>query len=433
MNKQQTDKTFWWADTYQMEQQLTPVVARMEQSGIKINVSMLQNMGNELLQIKSDLEQAIHQIIGTTVNINSNEQLSVALFEQLQLKPQITTKNKKGLFPVDKKHLNKIKQQHQIIQLLLDYRKSNSLLKFVGQLSDVHPKTKRIHAGFHQIGTATGRFSSSRPNLQNIPNVKLDADETNPLKILESKFREVVIPAKGKIFICADYSQIELRITAVYSQDPFLLDAYHNGLDIHTLTASQVYDSSLESITDQQRKVAKSINFGLIYGMTSVGLAESLTQVTGKVHSKEEAEKLMTTYFNRFSKVKQCLDDLIKQAEENGFSTALFGRRRPIPQLRSNKLSERKSGKRIAMNSPIQGTAADIIKKAMIKLDNEIIQKQLKAKIVLQVHDEILVECPKDEAHQVEKLVKETMENVVKLTVPLEVGLEKGSNWAMAH
>lgn len=273
---------------------------------------------------------------------------------------------------MDKAHLNKIRDQHEVIQMLLDYRKTQSLLKFVSQLENVHPKTGRLHAGFSQIGTATGRFSCSKPNMQNIPNVKVDDSEINRLKILESRFRQVIVAAKGRVFVCADYSQIELRITAEFSQDPFLLEAYRKGLDIHILTASQVFETDFKEVNSEQRKVAKSINFGLIYGMSSVGLAESLTQITGKIHSTEDAEKLMGTYFKRFSKVKQCLDNLVRQAEENGFSTTLFGRRRPIPQLHSNKLSEHNSGKRLAMNSPIQGSAADIIKKAMIALDKEI-------------------------------------------------------------
>ncbi|MFV0531755.1 MAG: DNA polymerase [Flavobacteriales bacterium] len=428
-----TKKIHWYTDTYQLEQELIPVVSKMELAGVRINIKELQKVKTKLLDIQVLLEQNIQKVLGKGININSNEQLSQALFDQLKLQPQIAAKSKKGFYSVDKSHLNKLKGQHKVIMMLLDYRKTNSLLKSVDQLSLIHPKTKRLHAGFNQVGTATGRFSSSKPNMQNVPNPKIRKDETDRLKLLEAKFRELIIPAKGCVFVGADYSQIELRVTAEFSQDPFLLKAYRNQLDIHRLTASEIFSVPFNDVTDEQRQVAKSINFGLIYGKTAIGLASSLTEITGKQHSQEEAEKVMQEYFNRFSKVKDCLDQLVIQAEERGYSTTLFGRRRPIPQLQSNKLSERNSGKRLAMNSPIQGSAADIIKMAMIAIDKTFTQHNLKAKLILQVHDEVLVECPKSEAEIVAKLVKQTMENVVQLSIPIEVDLAVDNSWAEVH
>lgn len=428
-----TSHTPWYHDTYHLEQQLIPVVATMELNGVRIDIKALLKIELQLLALQAQLEADIQKVLGKNVNINSNDQLAKALFDDLQLQPQVSTKNKKGLYPVDKAHFNKLKDQHEVIPILLGYRKTKSLLKSVGQLNLIHPKTKRVHANFNQIGTATGRFNSSKPNMQNIPNKSVDENETNPLKILESKFRQVIVPARGWVFIGADYSQIELRVAAEFSQDPFLLKAYREGLDIHRLTASEVFGVAFDEVTPQQRSIAKSINFGLIYGMSPMGLAESLTQITGKSHSTEDAENVMQKYFERFAKVKQCLDNLIIQAEERGYSTTLFGRRRPIPQLQSNKLSECNSGKRLAMNSPIQGSAADIIKMAMVALDKIFTEQNLKARLVLQVHDEMLIECPKDESDSVAELVKTTMENAVQLSIPLEVDLAVGNSWAEVH
>lgn len=217
------------------------------------------------------------------------------------------------------------------------------------------------------------------------------------------------------------------------SQDPFLLKAYNEGLDIHRLTASEVFNVKFSKVTDEQRSIAKSINFGLIYGKTAIGLSETLTEITGKLHTVEDSDLIMKNYFDRFSNVKVFLDDLINNADLNGYSSTLFGRRRPIPELASSKLSERSKGNRLAMNSPIQGTAADIIKMAMISCDNEIKKQKLKSKMILQVHDELLFEVPDNEIKIMERLIKFEMENVVRLSIPLEVDVKKGKSWALAH
>jgi len=222
-------------------------------------------------------------------------------------------------------------------------------------------------------------------------------------------------------------------VTAEMSQDPFLLKAYNEGLDIHRLTASEVFNVPFSKVTDEQRSIAKSINFGLIYGKTAIGLSETLTEITGKLHTVEDSNLIMKNYFDRFSNVKNFLDDLVNKADLHGYSSTLFGRRRPIPELSSSKISERQKGKRLAMNSPIQGTAADIIKMAMVSCDRQITKQNLKSKMILQVHDELLFEVPHNEVKVMEKLIKFEMENVVRLSIPLEVDVKKGENWAFAH
>ena len=419
----------------QIEHNLIRVLAKIELNGVKIDIKKLNGVEHRLLNRLQTTTEKIKRIAGTEINLNSNEQLSTLLFETLELQPKVTSKGKSGLISVDKSHLAKLKDDHDIIPLILDYRKINTLLSFCNQLKEVHPKTKRLHCNLNQIGTATGRFSCSNPNLQNIPNVKLKdrENETDESKILASELREVFIAEKGCVLIGADYSQIELRVMAEISQDSFLLHAYNNGIDIHELTASKVFDCKVSEVTEEQRRIAKTINFGLIYGMSAVGLAESLTVITKKHHSTEDAEKMMSEYFNEFNGVKSCLEGLIEYADYYGHSKTLFGRTRPIPELASNDLKMREKGKRLAMNSPVQGSAADIIKMAMVNCDKAISKKGLQSKIILQIHDELLFEVPENEIEIMENLIKSEMENVVRLSIPLTIELGKGANWAVAH
>lgn len=422
-------------DINQLEHDLIRVLVKMVLNGVKIDIKKLSSVEQRLLSLLQTTIEKIIKIGGTEVNLNSNEQLSSLLFETLELQPKVTSKGKSGLISVDKSHLAKLKDDHEIIPLILDYRKITSLLKFCTQLKKIHPKTKRLHCNLNQIGTATGRFSCSDPNLQNIPNVKLkDKDnETDELKIIASKFREVFIAEKGCVLIGADYSQIELRMMAEMSQDSFLLEAYNKDIDIHKLTASKVFNCKVSEVTEEQRKIAKTINFGLIYGMSAVGLAESLTAITNKHHSKEDAEKMMAEYFNQFQGVKSCLEGLVDYADHYGYSKTLFGRTRPIPELTSNDMRVREKGKRLAMNSPVQGSAADIIKMAMVNCDKAISEKGLRSKMILQIHDELLFEVPENEVEIMEKLIRDEMENVVRLSIPLIIELGKGANWAEAH
>lgn len=419
----------------QLEHDLIRVLVKIESNGVKIDTKKLERVEHQLLNRLQTTTEKIMEIAGTEINLNSNEQLSTLLFETLELQPKVTSKGKSGLISVDKSHLEKLKDDHEIVPLILDYRKINTLLSFCNQLKEIHPKTKRLHCNLNQIGTATGRFSCSNPNLQNIPNVKLKdrENETNEIKILTSELREVIIAEKDNVLIGADYSQIELRMMTEMSQDSFLLHAYNNDIDIHELTASKVFDCKVSEVTEEQRKIAKTINFGLIYGMSAVGLAESLTTITKKHHSKEDAERMMSDYFDQFKGVKSCLDGLVDYADDHGYSRTLFGRTRPIPELASNDLNIREKGKRLAKNSPVQGSAADIIKMAMVNCDKAIAEKGLRSKIILQIHDELLFEVPENEVGIMEKLIKHEMENVVKLSIPLTIELGKGANWAEAH
>ncbi|STC98356.1 DNA polymerase [Elizabethkingia anophelis] len=414
-----------------LEHRLIGVLVKIELNGVKIDTKKLSSVEQRLLSLLQTTIEKIIEIVGTEVNLNSSEQLSSLLFETLELRPKVTSKGKSGLISVDKSHLGKLKDDHEIIPLILDYRKITSLLKFCDQLKKVHPKTKRLHCNLNQIGTATGRFSCNSPNLQNIPSVK--GSETDELKIITSEFRRVFIAEKDSVLIGADYSQIELRMMAEMSQDSFLLEAYNNDIDIHKLTASKVFNCKISEVTKEQRNIAKTINFGLIYGMSARGLAESLTTITNKHHSKEDAEKMMAEYFNQFQGVKSCLEGLVDYADHYGHSKTLFGRTRSIPELTSNDMRAREKGKRLAMNSPVQGSAADIIKMAMVNCDKAISEKGLRSKMILQVHDELLFEVPKDEVEIMEKLVKHEMENVVRLSIPLIIELGKGANWAEAH
>ncbi|MEQ3663775.1 DNA polymerase [Olleya sp.] len=422
-----------------LEYKTLQVVMKMELQGVKIDIKKCKHTLKQLQKLNISLTNQINIFSKDEVNLKSPQQLHELLFEKLQIQSKTEIVGKNGCYSVDKSHLKKLLGQHDIIQLLLDYRKTESLINFCKQLQQINPVTKRLHGQFNQIGTATGRFSCSKPNLQNIPNVKLKVGETNSLRILESMFREMFVPERGCQFICADYSQIEIRVVTEMSHDKFLLKAYTTkdadgkNLDVHKLTASEVFNIKYSQVTDEQRSIAKSINFGLIYGKTAFGLSASLTEITRKLHSVEQAQEIMDAYFIRFSGVKTCLDSLIAVADSNGYSETIYGRRRPIPQLASSKLSERNAGKRLAMNSPIQGAAADIIKMAMVACDEQITAQNLKSKLVLQVHDELLFEVPDDEMEVMETLVKNTMENVVRLSIPLEVGLDKGHNWAMAH
>ncbi|MEC3876022.1 DNA polymerase [Chryseobacterium salviniae] len=419
----------------QLEHDLIRVLVKIESNGVKIDTKKLERVDHQLLNRLQTTSEKIMEVAGTEINLNSNEQLSTLLFETLEIQPKVTSKGKSGLISVDKSHLEKLKDDHEIVPLILDYRKINTLLSFCNQLKEVHPKTKRLHCNLNQIGTATGRFSCSDPNLQNIPNVKLKdkENETNKNKVFASELREVFIAEKDCVIIGADYSQIELRMMTEMSQDSFLLDAYNKGIDIHILTASKVFNCKVSEVTEEQRKIAKTINFGLIYGMSAVGLTESLTTITKKHHSKEDAEKMMSEYFAKFSGVKSCLEGLINYADDHGYSRTLFGRTRPIPELSSNDLKIREKGKRLAMNSPVQGSAADIIKMAMVNCDKAITEKGLQSKIILQIHDELLFEVPENEVEIMEKLIKHEMENVVRLSIPLIVELGKGANWAEAH
>ncbi|GAB5565167.1 MAG: hypothetical protein Wins2KO_22300 [Winogradskyella sp.] len=420
-------------NVFEIEHRLVPVIARMENNGVKINMPLLDKTKLRLTQMASDIETDIQSHLGNEVNINSNEQLSEALFNDLRIQPKSEELTKKGSYKVNKAHLIKLVDQHDVIAVILRHRKVKSLYKFCNQLDKSHKKTNRLHCNFNQIGTETGRCSSSKPNLQNIPNPKLNENETDELKLIEAQYRKMFIPKRGWVYVCADYSQMELRVMAHFSQDPFLVKAFNEDEDIHELTASEIFGVKRSEVTDEQRSIAKSINFGLIYGKTAYGLADDLTRITKEDYSVEMAQRVIDDYFEKLPAVKQCLDAFIDQADDLGYSQTLYGRKRPIPQLSSNNSSKRNAGKRIAMNTPIQGTAADILKIAMIKCDKAISSRGLKSKMILTVHDELLFEVPENEEDIMVELVRENMENAAVLSVPLKVDLHTGTNWAEVH
>ena len=368
--------------------------------------------------LKSNLEELridIYKIAGEEFNINSTQQLGKILFEKLNL--PVVKKTKTG-YSTDNDVLEKLKDKHQIIEKILEYRQIMKLNSTYveGLIPHINKSTGRIHTHFHQTVASTGRLSSSDPNLQNIP-TRTD---------LGKKVRKVFKPENGKIFVDADYSQIELRILAHISEDPTMVEAFNKDLDIHTITASKIFGVPVDSVSKQLRSRAKAVNFGIVYGISEFGLAEQ----TGI--NRKEAKDFMEQYLEHYFGIKKYMDDIINEAKSKGYIDTMFGRRRYIPELKSNNYMVRKFGERVAMNTPIQGTAADIMKIAMINVYKKLKEEDLKSKIVLQIHDELLIEAPIEEKEKVKEILVSEMESVAKLKVPLKVEAEEGKNWLAA-
>lgn len=400
---------------YEIEQPLIPVLADMELTGIKINPRVFAELKTELESRLGYLESEIYRVAGEEFNINSPKQLQVILFEKLGLKPIRKTKTGAS---TDMEVLEELALEHPLPGLIIEYRTLQKLLNtYIDALPKlVNPKTGRVHTTFNQTVVATGRLSSADPNLQNIP-IRTDYGK---------RIREgFVATDENWTFISADYSQIELRVLAHFSEDPALCEAFNKDLDIHCETASRIFDIPVDKVTDDIRRQAKAINFGVIYGMTPYGLSKTAGISTS------EANKFIEQYFQRFPKVKEWIDKVILQARERGYTTTLFNRRRYIPQLNSSNQNERKSAERMAINTPVQGSAADIIKKAMIDVHKYL--QEVGARLLLQVHDELLIEAPSTKATKIANKIKEIMEKVVELKVPLKVEIGMGSNWAEAH
>lgn len=314
--------------------------------------------------------------------------------------------------------LEKLAYDYPVVNKILEYRQLTKLKStYADGLANYIRSDGRIHGKFNQTITATGRISSTEPNLQNIP-IRMD---------MGKKFRRVFVPKEGCVFIDADYSQIELRVLAHISNDENLIEAYKSAQDIHRITASKVFNTPLEEVTDTQRSNAKAVNFGIVYGISSFGLSQDLSI------SRKQAKEYIEQYFVTYPKIKEFLDKTVADAKKNGYVTTLSGRRRPIPELKSSNFMQRSFGERIAMNSPIQGTAADIIKIAMINVDRELLDRKLKSRIVLQVHDELLVETYEDEIEEVKNILEDKMKNAMHLRVNMEIGLGIGKNWLEAH
>jgi DNA polymerase-1 len=409
----QLDKIGCWQLFTEVEMALVPILAEMEENGIVVDRDVLRRLSDEFTLLISDLERAIHALAGEEFNINSPKQLGVILFDKLGL-PQ-GKKTKTG-FSTDVKILEDLAAYHDLPAAVLNYRSLTKLKStYIDALQEqIHPKTGRIHTSYNQSVAATGRLSSSNPNLQNIP---IRSDEGQ-------RIRAAFVAPAGHFFLAADYSQIDLRVLAHYSQDGALLAAFKNGQDIHSQTAGQIFRVSPLLVTTQMRRVAKSINFGIVYGMSAFGLANQLRI------SRKEAQTFIDRYFEHFQGVKKYMEEMVVQARKNGYVTTLLGRRRNLPEINSSNKTRREFAERTAINSPIQGTAADIIKLATLKSHRVLHDNKLAAKLLLQIHDELVFEVAAAEFDATAALVREAMESVLSLDVPLLVNISKGTNLA---
>ena len=401
---------------FDIEMPLIQVLSDMEEAGVKIDVDKLNDISKELSRELDSIQRRVYFLSGEEFNINSPKQLAKVLFHSLGLKPGKKTKTG---FSTDVGVLEELALSHELPREILNWRSLNKLkTTYVDVLpSLINPETGRVHTSFNQTVTATGRLSSSDPNLQNIP-IKGEWGK---------RMRETFIPEKGDILLSADYSQVELRILAHLSKDEVLVEAFRNGTDVHTKTAAEIFGVAIDRVTPDMRRTAKTVNFGVIYGISPYGLSEALAI------SRDGAKKYIEKYFERHSGVKKYIETTLHDVKEKGYAVTLSGRRRPIPELKSQNSNIRSQGERLAVNSPIQGTAADIIKTAMINIQRKLKQNQLKARMILQVHDELLCEAPESETDVVRDIMKTEMEGVTKLEVPLKVDIGYGKNWAEAH
>ncbi len=395
-----------------IEMPLLEVLAEMQFAGMKADRAELTQIGDNLKSHLDELTKEIYELAGEEFNINSTKQLGVILFEKLGL--PVKKKTKTG-YSTDVDILEKLKKYNPIIDKILDYR---SLMKLnstyvEGLLPYINEETGRIHSFFHQTITATGRISSTEPNLQNIP-TRIDFGK---------QIRKVFKAEDGYVYIDADYSQIELRVLAHISQDENMMHAFINGEDIHKQAASKVLGIPIDEVTKEQRSSAKAVNFGIVYGISDFGLSEQLGI------TKKEAKKYIDQYLEKYNGIDKFMKDIVEQAKADGYVETLFHRRRAIPELSSNNYMVRQFGARAAMNTPIQGTAADIMKIAMVSMYNKLKESNYDAKIVLQVHDELMIECKKEDAENVEKMLKESMESAIKMSIPLLVEAEVADNW----
>ncbi|MCL2362832.1 MAG: DNA polymerase I [Defluviitaleaceae bacterium] len=395
-----------------IELPLATVLADMEAIGIKVNPYILIEQGKTLDAGLAELTQAIYAAAGEEFNIQSPAQLGVILFEKLGLKGGKKTTHG---YSTAADELEKLTDKHPIIPLVQEYRVHAKLKSTYveGLLPLINENTSRIHSTFHQALTATGRISSAEPNLQNIP-VRMP---------LGRELRKAFIPREGCLFVGADYSQIELRVLAHISGDEILINAFREGQDIHRLTASQVLGVSPEEVTPQQRNNAKAVNFGIIYGISAYGLSQDIGV------PQKEADSYIQSYFEKYPRVKSYMDETVEKAKSEGYVSTLYNRRRTMPEIKSHNFNQRAFGARVAMNMPIQGTAADIIKIAMINVHNRLSRENLETKLILQVHDELLLEVPQAELEQVKAILKEEMENAANLDVPLIADVSIGESW----
>jgi len=393
---------------------LAPVIAEMERTGIRVDPKELEKMSRSMEKEVRRLEKEIWKLAGSEFNVNSPTQLAEILFDKLNLQPN-ARRGKAKARSTAADVLEELSAQHPLPAKIIEYREIAKLKStYVDALPKlIHRETGRLHTSFSQTGTATGRLSSSDPNLQNIP-IRTE---------LGREIRAAFVAEKGKILLSADYSQIELRIMAHFSKDPVLVEAFRNGEDIHARTAQEVFGVGPMAQNAEHRRAAKAINFGIIYGLSPFGLAQQLGI------EQKEAAKFINAYFTRYRGVKEYLDNVIAETRKTSVAKTLFGRIRPIPEINSPQMQLRNFAERTALNSPLQGTAADLIKLAMINIDKRLAKEKLEAKMILQVHDELLFEAPTKERSKLEKLVREEMEGVHKLIVPIAVEIGAGPNW----
>ncbi|MCX2726193.1 DNA polymerase I [Thermomicrobium sp. 4228-Ro] len=406
----------------EIELPLIDVLIDMEKAGVAIDVPYLRDLSKELERQLLQLERRIYELAGRPFNINSPQQLSTILFDELRLPRGKRTKTG---YSVAQEVLESLRDAHPIVDAILEYRQLAKLKStYVDALPEqVHPETGRVHTIFHQTVAATGRLSSSDPNLQNIP-VRGDLGRAVRRAFVADNRPGLRIADEPILLLSADYSQIELRLMAHFSQDPALLRAFAEGKDIHAATASEVFGVPLEAVTPEMRRIAKTVNFGIMYGMQAYGLARD----TGM--SRQEAQKFIEAYFQRFPGVARYLEETRQRAAERGYVETLFGRRRYLPEINSSNPARRQAAERMAVNMPLQGTAADIMKLAMIRIHRALQERGLKCRMLLQVHDELVFEVPESELHTAAELVTSVMSSVVELTVPLEVDAKAGPNWA---
>ena len=398
-----------------IEHPLVNVLYNMEKIGVAVDEDAINSFAKNLSKEIKKLDEKIHKFAGDdSFNINSPKQLGDILFNKLGLDYE-RKKGEKQSTGVEV--LQKLVDKHEIIKPIMDYRTYNKLLTTYAEALPKYIVDGRIHTNFNQTETATGRLSSDNPNLQNIP----------IRTALGRELRKAFVPRKGYVFIDADYSQIELRVLAILSGDKNLINAYKGAADVHSATASEVFGVDIDKVTPELRRKAKAINFGIVYGMSSYGLGEDLHIDT------KEAKEYIEKYFTKYNKVKEYLDKTVEEAKNNGFVKTHYGRIRPIPEFKVGNAMQKAFAKRVAMNSPIQGTAADIMKLAMIGVDSELEKQKLESRIVLQVHDEILIECKKGEELKVKKILKDKMTDSFDFPVELEIDIKEGSNWDDAH
>ena len=407
-----------WNLYNEVELPLAEVLREMEQAGVRVDVEMLKRAEEQLSKELATLEQGIYTAAGMTFNVNSPKQVGEVLFDQLKLDAK-AKKSKTGQYSTSEEVLLGLKGKHEVVGMILEYRELKKLIStYISALPTyINPETGKIHTTYNQTVTATGRLSSSNPNLQNLP-IRSERGQL---------IRQAVIPDEGCLFLSADYSQIELRLMAHFSQDPHMVEAFRSGQDVHAATAAKIFGVSIEDVTKDQRRQAKTANFGIIYGISAFGLAQQLDC------SRSEAKALIDGYFAAFPGVIDYIERQKELARQQGYAVTLFGRKRYLPDIVSHNATVRSFAERNAVNSPIQGTAADIIKMAMVGISNRLKAEGLQAKMIMQVHDELNFNVPVNEVDRVKEIVVSEMQNVVHLTVPLIADCGVGNNWLEAH